>query len=405
MKRLTGSNYDLIVVCLSLFIVTFSVNLEVPLYPVYAADNGKANGFIALIFSAYVVGLIPVLVLFGGISDYIGKKNTMLISLFISLISNCLILIDQTYQMLFVVRILQGISVAGMLGASAAFILDNIDDLNKSANIQGVLVSVGLGTGALFTSITIPLTELDLPLSYYFVAVINLLCIVSMLIIPNEKIINYGGIVRLPLMSSNSWVYCFSIFVAWSMVGVIISVAMPIFKSMDAAEYNGLLIFLSISSGAVFQPLCRDRAPLWALKNGWIISILSYLLLVIGIVYTSVILLLIAALLTGISSLGFLYIGGLKSVMNDTTEDTAKAVSGYFIYGYLGLGIPCVFVSFITDIIGVVNAVFLFGLVYFILMIIAYFIYWYQKKHVVVCEYHVAINKSKCVNYTGAKNV
>lgn len=53
-------------VLLGLFMITTAVNLQVPLYTLYAEQAGYGKAATALVFAAYVFGLIPVLLFLGG---------------------------------------------------------------------------------------------------------------------------------------------------------------------------------------------------------------------------------------------------------------------------------------------------------------------------------------------------
>ena len=59
---------------LQLFLVTFSVNLQAPLVPHYAAASGYGAGAQALAFACYVGALVPTLLLLAGLSDRVGRR-------------------------------------------------------------------------------------------------------------------------------------------------------------------------------------------------------------------------------------------------------------------------------------------------------------------------------------------
>ena len=100
MNAITRNKYDVWVIAASLFTITLSVNLQIPLYTRYATEGGFGDGFIALIFSVYVMGLIPVLIIFGGISDRIGRKRSIVTALLISLLSNVLVSMNGSLEVL-----------------------------------------------------------------------------------------------------------------------------------------------------------------------------------------------------------------------------------------------------------------------------------------------------------------
>ncbi|MBV1880692.1 MAG: MFS transporter [Pseudomonadales bacterium] len=379
MNAITRNKYDVWVIAASLFTITLSVNLQIPLYTRYATEGGFGDGFIALIFSVYVMGLIPVLIIFGGISDRIGRKRSIVTALLISLLSNVLVSMNGSLEVLFLVRLLQGISVAIVLGASAAFLSDCISDLNRAANLHGIVVSLGLGSGAIITSFSLSLLKWETPASYFMVTGANLLCLVLAIFIKKGDVGRIGKMIRFPIVTNESWKFCCSIFFTWSLVGVVITVVPSILLVMGFHGGTGLVVFLAVSSGAFFQPLCRKRSSEWALETGLYIAGISYVLLLLGVYLSSVPIILLSAGLTGMSGLGFVYVGGLRSVMDTKSELRSRAVSGYFIFGYLGLGLPCVGIGYLGDTVGILEAIFLYGVVSGTLVVCGY-IYGIREK-------------------------
>ncbi|MER8149571.1 MFS transporter, partial [Acinetobacter baumannii] len=58
----------------ALCLITFAVNLQAPLYTAYAALSGQGTAATAVAFSGYVAGVLPVLLLLGGLADRVGYK-------------------------------------------------------------------------------------------------------------------------------------------------------------------------------------------------------------------------------------------------------------------------------------------------------------------------------------------
>ena len=53
--------------------------LPTPLYPIYQAQMGFSQLLVTVIFAAYAAGVICALILFGGLSDQLGRKRLLLI--------------------------------------------------------------------------------------------------------------------------------------------------------------------------------------------------------------------------------------------------------------------------------------------------------------------------------------
>ena len=76
----------------ALCVITTSVNIQGPLYAIYAKNDGYGVLATTVAFSFYVLGVIPVLLAFGGLSDRIGRRKTILISLGLSIAATALMM-------------------------------------------------------------------------------------------------------------------------------------------------------------------------------------------------------------------------------------------------------------------------------------------------------------------------
>ncbi len=75
----------------AIFLIAHSTNLQVPLYETYAQLAGYGSGVSAVAFAIYITGLLPTLILLGGISERLGRKKTIVASLFLATIATFLV--------------------------------------------------------------------------------------------------------------------------------------------------------------------------------------------------------------------------------------------------------------------------------------------------------------------------
>ncbi len=359
--RVSPRSLQVLVVTSSLLMITLSVNLQVPLYKTYAEAAGYGNGPVAATFAAYVVGLLPVLIMLGGISDRIGRKPTMLLGLLSAFLANLFIILDPSIQTLFIVRILQGVGVGLSLGAGTAFLAEILENSAQVANIAGVVVTLGLGSGSLITSVSLLLRRGGVPLSYLGVTAATMICFLGMLFLPATRRTHTRSMIRLPLVSIETLTYCVAIFLAWSLTGVIIATIPGELERLGLTGWSGFVVFLAICTGALCQPLSRRLGPTRSLVAGYLLLGLAYLGLLAGVWYPSLNLILAASACSGASSFGFLYLGGLAAVVGSSGHEKARAVSGYFLFAYLGLGLPCTFIGYLADQSGLLTALVEFG--------------------------------------------
>jgi MFS family permease len=355
----------IVIIITSLLSITLGVNMEVPLYGLYANTAGAGTGVLAIVFSAYVIGLLPTLILFGGVSDVFGCKRVLIFALILSVISNMLIIVQPNMQMLFVVRILQGISVALSLGTCTAYIAEFAGWSSRAAIVNGLTVSIGLGSGALITSIALYMGDNVVPASYYFVLIIGLISIFLALYLPESVVKKTTNtvFVRLPYFTAEMMLPCMGVFVAWSVNGIFISMVPLIMVDHGYNNWAGLIVFLSISTGALVQPMSWRHAPEWSLRVGYVLSFLSVVLLLMGVYIQSLALVLLATTMAGASGFGFIYLGGLFTVVESACKHKARAVSGYSLFAYLGLGLPSVIAGYASESIGFNMSILIFGFI------------------------------------------
>lgn len=111
-----------LIVAAAIFLVTHAANLQVPLYNTYAKIAGFGSGISAIAFSTYVAGLLPTLILLGGISDRVGRKTVILASLLSASLATFLMIAHPTIYTLFATRVLQGIAVGLITGTGTAYL-------------------------------------------------------------------------------------------------------------------------------------------------------------------------------------------------------------------------------------------------------------------------------------------
>jgi len=367
-------NMQVFIISASLLLITLSVNLQVPLYKTYAQSAGYGNGLIAVTFSAYVLGLLPVLIMLGGISDRIGRKPTMLLGLFSALFANILIILRPEMHTLLIVRVLQGVAVGLTLGAATAYLSEVLGNTSRVASISGAIVTIGLGSGSLLTSTALLYHYSDAPYSYFGVTIATSLCLALMLFMPGRGHSYSRAIVRLPFVSKSSLRFCIAIFLAWSLSGTIIATIPGELERLALTGWSGLLVFLTIGTGVFFQPWSRRLGPRRSLIAGYVLLILAYAILLAGVQFGSLGLILIASACSGASSFGFIYLGGLAAVVDSSGLEKARAVSGYFLFAYTGLGIPCILIGYLSEKSGLFDALATFGAVIAVSMTLFFYV-------------------------------
>src|SRR3984893_16796854 len=94
------------------------------MYRLYAQEWHLSHTVTAAIFAIYPLAVVVMLVGFGGISDQIGRRATMLAGLFASLVGTLLFAVAPDVRWLFAGRALMGIGVGLSVSPATAAILE-----------------------------------------------------------------------------------------------------------------------------------------------------------------------------------------------------------------------------------------------------------------------------------------
>jgi MFS family permease len=139
-----------------------------PLYPLYQRQDGFSAFTVTIVFAVYAVGVITSLVLAGHVSDWTGRKRTLLPALGVEIVAAVLFLAWPALPGLILARFLTGIGVGLVSATATAYLLElhvaerpdsgrgRFEIVSAAANLGGLGVGT-LVSGALAQSVTAPL--------------------------------------------------------------------------------------------------------------------------------------------------------------------------------------------------------------------------------------------------------
>lgn len=349
-----------------LCLITLAVNLQAPLYTTYAQLSGYGAGATAVAFSAYVLGVLPVLLAFGGLADRVGRRPLILIALALSMLATVVTLLWPSLVALGVARLMMGVGT-GLASATATAYMTELmasRDARSPANRVTASTSLGFGLGAALTSLFLFTHHSVTPGSFWLQLLLAGIALVVVWRLPDPAVkIKNAPLLRLPLFPAGSLPYSFSMLLAWATSGLVIAILPSVLATHDLQRWSGLSTFTVISCGLLFQPWVRRMQPARATGLGLLILPLSYALLAWGASVGSLAAVLLGALGASSACYGFLYLGGLSAVTAMAGVEKARVSAGFFLFAYVGFSIPVVVTGLLADYFGADVALILFGLV------------------------------------------
>lgn len=359
-----SAKLHVVLLTIALFIGTFAVNLQTPLYGAYAAKSGVGATAVTLAFAAYVAGLMPTLLFLGGLSDRIGRRAPVAVALALGVLATGLLVMYPNWMSLFFARVLLGIGTGLITTAGTAYMSELMegDASLRAPIIVTSATSLGFGSGALATSISLKVQgETLLPASFIIFFVIALTVILLMKIMPPTLRRREVSLFRLPFYPVNTAVYGLAMAAAWATTGMIIAVVPLELTRLQLSEYSGLVVFLAIFVGFLCQPAAKKCSRENALSAGMVMTAVGFLVILSGVWTASVSLILIGTGITSASSYGFTYLSSLSAFSLMAGNEKARATAGLFVYAYTGFSLPVIASGALADKYGLEPAITIFS--------------------------------------------
>jgi MFS family permease len=329
--------------------------MEVSVLRHYVLSDHDSNVvIIAISFSSYVLGLIVSLIFFGGLADRKRPELLMLIALSISILSLVILAVfDIGFAQIVLSRALRGIAVGLALSATAIALFEILGRNTQTINIHGMLLALGLGGGGIYTLIFHYTTNEPLASGACALATIQLMLLMCLLCFgqKNTESCESKASTLPRFLLSSYWPYL-GVFMAWSFVGIMLTTSSQLIDSQTTPFGSAVIIFLSVGTGGITQLFLRNKSHLPLFLSGLILANIALVLLLIGYDMRNTAVIFLSALLCGCTCLGAIYTVCIKGVLHNYNESESAILSGFFLCGYIGLGLPCIVISFISNTFG-----------------------------------------------------
>jgi hypothetical protein len=355
------------VLAFALCLITCAVNLPAPLYPAYAQLSNAGAGATAVAFAGYVVGVLPVLLVLGGLADRVGRKPLIALALLLAMAATGLLLLAPGLCSLGIARCLLGVGtgLASATGIAYTGELMTIQgrDPAQAATWVTASTSLGFGLGAAATSAFLLRGPTLAPASFWLQLALAGLALVALARLPDpaprqERV----AMVRLPYYPPGSLRYGLAILLAWATVGVVIAILPSVLRTKGLEHWSGFSTFSVISCGLLFQPLAKRLSPARAVTLGLLVLPPSYGLIAWGALHGQLPPMLLGTLAASSACYGFIYLGGLAAVTTEAGAEKPRASAGFFLLAYVGFSVPVVFTGALADRFSPGSALTLFGI-------------------------------------------
>jgi MFS family permease len=333
-----------------------------PLYVIYERQFQFSTVTLTLIYSVYVIGNLAALLVFGHVSDKIGRRPAAVFALAIAVVSALVFLFADGIAALYAARILSGLGIGVGAGTGTAWLAELIaeDDKARAATLATSTNFVGLAVGAMATGLLAQYAPW--PLQLPFVVYIGALLVIAALIWRTGETVArpVRSLRALPLrprlsvprpIRAQFVAPAVTGFGAMALVGFFAALAPSILAkelhetshAVAGALFFELAMIVALSI-VLTQRLSSRAAMLWALA----LMLPGVGLLVAAQVFASLAHMIAASAVCGVAA-GLGYRGSLQ-VVNQIApaEQRAEVTSVYFVCGFSGNALPVIGIGMVS---------------------------------------------------------
>ncbi|WP_212721520.1 MFS transporter [Nocardioides dongxiaopingii] len=178
------------VVALAFLTVMAFATVPTPLYAIYQQEAGFAPAVVTVVFAAFAVGVMASLVLAGHLSDTLGRRPLILLSIGLEVVSALVFLTSTSLPVLLVARLVCGIGI-GTLTATATAHLGELRSVaapgagpRHAATVAGLANIGGLALGPLVGGLLAELAPAPLHTPYLVFLVLLLVAAAAVATVP-----------------------------------------------------------------------------------------------------------------------------------------------------------------------------------------------------------------------------
>jgi MFS family permease len=354
-----GSLSGASLIATELAVMFVGATLPTPLYTLYRHVFGFGGVTLTLIYAVYVLGNLTALLIFGRLSDQIGRRAVTLPAIGVALLSTLAFLFAQQTAWLFVARVLSGFATGLASGAATAWIVELLPRADKGVASRTATSAnfTGLAIGALLTGILVEYAPWPLRLTYAIYLALLLATAIAVLFAPETVKRRSERPSLKPRLGVPRGIWLQFLppavtgFVTFALLGfyaaLIPSLLAEDLHYRQPVVAGGVVfgLFLIAAAGVLVTGRIQSRK---AMLTGLAAFVPAVAMLVLAQMLQSMSLLLAATALAGIAAaLG--YRGSLEVVNSIAPgEQRSEVISSYLMAMYIGNSLPVIGIGVLT---------------------------------------------------------
>jgi MFS family permease len=327
-----------------------SSSAPTPLYATYQAEWGFSAITVTVIFAVYAVAVLLSLLVFGSLSDHVGRRPVLVGALALQAAVMAVFAFAGGVDTLLVGRVLQGLATGLAVGAIGAALVDLHAGHGPVANAAGAMT--GTASGALASALFVQLLPSPTRLVYLVLLVLFALQAIGASLMAETSARKPGALAALrptvavpPKVRGTLAIAAPSLVAVWTLAGFYLSLGpslADLVAGTNSAILGGAVVFVLAGSGALAVVVLRSvDARAFSIAGSGLVMV-GVALVLVAASSRSIVLFFIGTAISG-AGFGGGFQGGLRTILPlAAATERAGVISVAYIICYLAMGLPAI---------------------------------------------------------------
>ncbi len=369
-RRSLSCNVTTIVAVIAAMTFSASGAAPTPLYQEYQSHFGLTPFMVTVIFAAYVLCLLLALLTVGSLSDYVGRRPTILSALAMNVVAMLIFMTAGSAIALIVARAVQGFATGFAVTTLGATILDT--DRERAPVLNSVTAFAGLSAGTLGAGVLVTYAPAPEQLVFVVLLVTSVIEAAILWYMPETAELRPGALaslrprVRVPPAARSTFASIAPVTIAsWALGGFYFSLMPAVVRIATGTTVpiiGGVVVATLTLVGAVVVVALRKIAPERTLQIGIVGLAIGVMITLAGVQSQLVWIMLLGTVASGMG-FGSVFSGALRSLIPwAQPNERAALLSAFYVEGYLAFSLPAVLAGFLAPVVGLTRAADFYGI-------------------------------------------
>ncbi|WP_035791693.1 MFS transporter [Kitasatospora mediocidica] len=324
-----------------------------PLYPLYQEAFGLTAFTVTVVFAVYALGVVAGLLLFGRLSDQVGRRPVLMGATLVAMAAATVLLLTRNLPVMLVGRVLSGFAAALITGAATAALSEVIPPGGRIRPATAALVANmgGLAGGTLLAGILADLAPAPLRTPWAVLLVLSAIALAGVAATRESSAQRPGFALRVQALRIPAGIRpaflraAMATGAGFAVLGVLTAVTGLFLGGelhLHSHSLTGLVVAAAFACTALGQPLGRAIPAGRALPTACLGLVAGAALIATAMATTALAPLILGAAVNGLAT-GVAMADGLTTITTRTAPgERGEAVSTFFAILYTMLALPAI---------------------------------------------------------------